>query len=363
MRYIVKCSTGKDSEASVWWAYHNLPFDEWEGWFNDLEWDAPDVYEHLRYIQSRVGKQFVQLRPNQFDGKLSDEVLQKIVEIFGQRSVFAEMVLAKGRFPSTKARFCTEELKVKPAIDYILDHVHEDCVIIQGVRREESLARRHLPEKDDYFKFYFEPFGHDKKGKPKYHTYRKADVIAHCEKYDVQVLRPILKLTHQEVFNIIFENHSPGNALYKKGFSRVGCYPCVNASLREVLQMALNDPERIDQLAGLEELADSTFFPPGYIPAKYCSITRMVRVYREDLIKVFGAGKKVTKQSQQLFSLDIKDPEQYLYDIYFNNDKIPVYIDEDGDEYIERRVKCCTIRDVVNYVLKNPDQASAFTQG
>jgi hypothetical protein len=63
----------------------------------------------------------------------------------------------KKRFPSTKARFCTEELKVKPMIDFILDR-KADCLIIQGVRKDESEARSAMKEQCTFFKYYFTPY-------------------------------------------------------------------------------------------------------------------------------------------------------------------------------------------------------------
>lgn len=364
MKYIIKCSSGKDSEASIWWAYHNLPFECWEVIFDDTEWESDEVYKHLKYLEFRVGKTFINLRSTRFKGKLSQDLLDKIIEIFGHRSIFAEMVLSRGRFPSTKGRFCTEELKIWPTIDWILDNVREDCVIVQGVRAEESAARRNMSEKDEYFKFYFEPFGKDNNGRPRYHSYRKQDVVKHCDQYSVDVLRPILKLTHQQVFNIIFENDSPGNKLYYQGFKRVGCFPCINSGLGEVLQIALNYPDRIRQIRELEILADSTFFTIGDIPQRYCTIKRTVNVYRQDLIKIFG--KKQKKDSAhsgvQLFETTIKNPEEHLYQIWFKNDKIPVYTDEDGDEFILRNVRCPTIDDVVKYAMKNPDQINLFNK-
>ena len=41
------------------------------------------------------------------------------------------------RFPSTTARFCTEELKIYPMVDFILtleDHV----IVVDGIRADES---------------------------------------------------------------------------------------------------------------------------------------------------------------------------------------------------------------------------------
>lgn len=361
MKYFVTLSTGKDSEATLWWAYHNLPFNDWEVIFDDVDWDSQDVYDHLKYLESRVGKKFIIIKNKGWENKITKEAYDSIIEIFGKKNIFAEMVLFKTRFPSTKARFCTELLKVHPMIDYILDNVKEDCTVIQGVRADESPARRMMKPTDDYFKFYFEPYKNNKQGKPLFHTYRKNEVIEHCDKYEVTVLRPVLKKTAIEVFNIIFENDSPGNPLYRKGQSRVGCYPCVMCKQGEIKIIAKTTPERIEQLEQLEQLAKSTFFPPGFIPLKYCTKIAECAIYRSDLIKFFFTKANERPESQsKMFELDETDPEEKLYQLYFKNPDIEVHLDDDEDEYILRFVKVPTVRDVVKYVIANPNQQEAF---
>lgn len=366
-KHFIYLSTGKDSEACLWWAFNTLPFDRWEVIYNELDWDADEVYQHLEYLQSRVGKIFIRTRAKSYKDYLPDGIYEAIVKIFGKPTIFAELAAFKTRFPSTKMRFCTDKLKVEPGIDYILDHVHEDCVIVQGVRAEESEARRLLKANDDYFKHYFEPYKTGKNGKGYTNSYRRDDVIKHCDLYQVDVLRPILKLTHNQVFNIIFDNHSPANALYSKGQARVGCYPCIMCKLSEIRLIAINNPERIAQIAELEILIDSTFFPPDYIPQKYCTKIVAIPVYRKQLIKLFGnrltkSKKAALSKGGGLFDVEpSKNPEEMLYQMYFRSDKIPVHIDDDGDEYIIRRVRCPTINDVVRYVMESPNQTEALT--
>ncbi|MDR3551240.1 MAG: phosphoadenosine phosphosulfate reductase family protein [Candidatus Babeliales bacterium] len=361
MKYLITLSTGKDSEATLWWANENLSFDSWDVIFDDLDWDADEVYQHLEYLEKRIGKKFIRIKGTRCKDTLTDELYAKIIEIFGKPNVFAEMVLSKGRFPSTKARFCTEILKVEPMIDYILDNIKEDVTIIQGVRADESPSRKLMKESDDYFKFYFEPYGFDKKGNPKFHSYRKKEINEFLDKYECNVLRPIINLTFIDVFQIIFTNGSPANALYRTGLSRVGCYPCVMCKLGEIRIIAQRSPKRIEQLAQLEQLAGSTFFPPGFIPVRFCSKKAMCAVYRSDLIRLFGLKKKTIKQMNNLIDVELStNPEQRLYETYFKNPLIPVHLDEDGDEYIFRMVKVPTISDVVKYVLDNPDQQEAF---
>lgn len=247
--HIITFSGGKDSLATLIWAKNNLT--EFKVVFCDTGWESVKTYKHIKEVENDLGIEIIRLvNPN----------FENLVDLF----------IKKGRSASTKARFCTEELKVKPMIDYILDQ-DEDITIIQGVRAEESEQRRTFKEKDEFFKFYFEPYWHDKKGKPKFHTYRKKDIIAYCNKHSVDVYRPILSWLAAQVFQYIFENGLKPNPLYFEGFSRVGCFPCIMCIHDEVRQIMELYPERIDEIRNLELQSNSTFFPPNYIPRKYCT--------------------------------------------------------------------------------------------
>lgn len=117
-RYLITFSGGKDSLAIILWAMKNLQFDQWDVVFCDTGWEADETYAYIDFIEKYIGKKFIRLKTEYFDNKLDEEVLQRIIKIFGRRNVFAEMVLAKSRFPSTRARFCTEFLKMG---NYILN--------------------------------------------------------------------------------------------------------------------------------------------------------------------------------------------------------------------------------------------------
>lgn len=98
------------------------------------------------------------------DGQMVDEPLQKTKKVGGGRKVrwsnkakrralavlhstgipFLDLCLWKGRFPSRKAQFCTEELKRNIAVAYQIDMIDVGYQVVswQGVRRDESLNRR-----------------------------------------------------------------------------------------------------------------------------------------------------------------------------------------------------------------------------
>ena len=52
--------------------------------------------------------------------------------------------------------------------------------MIQGIRSAESAKRAKMDSQCSYFKYYFEPYGHDKQGRAKYHHYRKKEVLEFC---------------------------------------------------------------------------------------------------------------------------------------------------------------------------------------
>ena len=64
--------------------------------------------------------------------------------------------------------------------------------------------------------------------------------------------RPVLRWSVADVLAIHHRHGIPVNPLYRKGFSRVGCNPCIYASKEEIELTAEHFPERIAQIRGLE---------------------------------------------------------------------------------------------------------------
>lgn len=246
IKSICLISGGKDSQATA--IYLKNKGVDVEYLTSDTQWEDEETYKFIREFMDKLGKPITTL----------------------SGISFVDLARKKKRFPSTKARFCTEFLKIRGTIDYILRH---DCniEIYQGIRWEESTNRAEMDKTDDFFKHYFEPYGFDKNGKPKFRTYRKREVLAWCEKYSVTARRPIIAWTLKEVFNYIIDNGFLPNKLYQYGFTRVGCFPCIQCTLDEIAKVAEYRPEKIEYIANLEKELNSSFFPPDYIPARYCS--------------------------------------------------------------------------------------------
>lgn len=294
MKIIATFSGGKDSLAAILWMLNN-GYKKFDTVFCDTGWESDITYKHIKEVDKKLGLNLITLKSKEFDGMI-------------------DMVRRKTRFPSTRRRFCTSELKVKPMIDYILDVVQDDFLIIQGIRKAESKSRSQMQESCNYFKYYLEPIetnltllpklkdrlttkmSASKRDKlevriekieyrisigkldPKYHTYRRKEVLAYCKKYATDVFRPVFEWSAQQVIDYILDNGLSPNPLYKMGVSRVGCFPCVNCNLMEIHQINLRFPERIKEIHKYEIEIGSTFFPYDKIPDKISKIPSILDV-------------------------------------------------------------------------------------
>lgn len=287
-KHIVTFSGGKDSQATCIWAKNNLK-ENWSIAFCDTVWESSITYQFILEFEALMQKESNHLRSKKYKG-------------------FIDLAHKKKRFPSTRARFCTEELKMKPMIDYILDEVATSCVIYQGIRWEESPNRSKMESTDCYFLNYYEPIikTNKKTGekKEKYHSYRKKEVLEYLKKYEATVKRPIISWSGTETIQYILDNGYKYNPLYDLGFSRVGCFPCIMCTHGEIKLIIDNFPERIKELKRYEEETNSTFFPPNYIPSRYCSksvLRKKTREYVkvptiEDVVKYIKA-RRMKQQS------------------------------------------------------------------
>ena len=247
MKVLVQFSGGKDSQASLIWAVKKYGKENISACFCDTGFEHNVTYKHIHNVVEALGVPLVTLRSDKYND-------------------FVDMSIKKGRFPSTMARFCTSELKVIPMIDYILAQ-DESFIIIQGIRAKESKARAGYDVECAYFKEYFND---EVKG-----LYHKRAVLEWCKTHDASVLRPIFHWSAQDVIDYILANGQRPNPLYERGFSRVGCFPCIMCRKREV-QLISKDPWAAKRLIDAEKrmkdetVKGSAFFSPGYIPARFC---------------------------------------------------------------------------------------------
>lgn len=281
MRHIISFSGGKDSTALILWAKENLPKESTQYVFCDTGWEHDITYEYVKYINmTLLDGQLITLKSSEYDG-------------------FEDMAIKRGRVPSTKARFCTETLKIHPMIDWILEQ-GSDLKIYQGIRREESKARSIMKKSDEYFirQIQWRDEGKGSEYRKKYRKpYRQNDIEEYLEDYDVDVERPIIDWKWDKVFGIMKKHEIEPNPLYREGFGRVGCFPCIMCRVGEIKEMALRYPERVDRIRELEKKLGRSFFAFDKVPDHFAAepmiddvVAWVTRHENDGQLTLFGEG-------------------------------------------------------------------------
>ena len=192
-------SSGKDSTALWGWAINDsgYPRETIRGSFCDTGNEYNEVYEQIakldEYGQARGIHPIRTLRAN--NPKWT----------WNTMPLFLALAIWKGRFPSARARFCTQHLKIIPTAQYVQELQLEgaDIVAHSGVRSNESIERSLLAEWDD-------------------------------GQFGCRVRRPLLKWTIADVWEAHKRYKLPINALYFAGRKRVGCRLCVMSKKQDV---------------------------------------------------------------------------------------------------------------------------------
>ncbi|MAF43023.1 MAG: hypothetical protein CMI54_02470 [Parcubacteria group bacterium] len=221
MKNIICFSGGKDSTALILWAKENQM--EFETVFCDTGWEHPLTYKFIGKINREL-----------LDGKLI------ILKSKKYRGGMTTLVEARHRVPSIRARFCTEELKIKPVLEY-LKTINDEYQMFQGIRAEESIKRSKLKPKE------------------------------WSDLHDCYINFPLLFLTAEEIFAIHKKYGIDPNPLYKLNSSRVGCYPCVLSGVGEFRRLDKQKPNIWERAKMLEQLSNKSFFQTGTIPDRWCS--------------------------------------------------------------------------------------------
>lgn len=247
--YHVGVSGGKDSTALLLWMVYEsgIPHTQIVVSFCDTQNEAECTYQHVLWMGWNI-----------------------FPIVWLQTEGFLNLALRKGRFPSTKARFCTQELKLQPTKRFLLElSDFGEVVPVSGVRRDESLERSKLPEWGNSVDSYF----------------------------GLAEWRPLIAWSIADVLAIHQRHGAPLNPLYGKGARRVGCFPCINSSKPEIRAMSQHFPERIEQIRNWEELFDnlngiSTFFPRNVVPRRFR--TKQIMTAQGEAMKVATIDDVVT---------------------------------------------------------------------
>lgn len=164
---IVSVSGGKDSTATLLVAIA-LETQNLRAVFADTGNEHEQTYEYLDYLERATGvkiqrvkadftrqiagkRRFVEVKWRE-QGVAEEIVLAALEALKPTGNPFLDLCIWKGRFPSRKAQFCTMELKRDPMLEQVvIPLMSPDNMLIswQGVRADESINRRYLPECDE----------------------------------------------------------------------------------------------------------------------------------------------------------------------------------------------------------------------
>lgn len=220
--YHLGISGGKDSDATLLWVVKESGWDlgKLKVSFCDTGNEHGWTYRHIEMLREKVWP----------------------IETLKPEYGFYELAAKRGRFPSPKARFCTQVLKMQATQRYVKTLMGDgDVLLLTGVRAAESPARAKLEESEfDFF-------------------------------YGCDVYRPILNWKIDDVWKIHEKYGIERNPLYDAGARRVGCFPCIMSRKSEIRVIAERFPERINKIRAWEEEIGSSFYPRTYVPAAFRS--------------------------------------------------------------------------------------------
>jgi 3'-phosphoadenosine 5'-phosphosulfate sulfotransferase (PAPS reductase)/FAD synthetase len=268
-KHVVSVSGGKDSLATLLIALERCPREDVIAITCDTGNEHEDTYEYLDFLEQHLDIKIVRLKAD-FTQQLlnkrkfiakdqrtgrdkqgrklrwSNKAKRRALSVmYPSGNPFLDLCMWKGRFPSRKAQFCTEELKTNMAVGFQLELMEAGHNVIswQGVRRDESHNRRNAKK--------FERVG-----------------------TRLRICRPIVDNTAAEVFVFCAQRGVKPNPLYLQGMGRVGCMPCINCSKPELLQIATRFPAHPLRISDWERIVGmcskrgfSTFMADAH-PAK-----------------------------------------------------------------------------------------------
>lgn len=242
---IISVSGEKDSTALLLLAIERNT-ENMQAVFADTGNEHQQTYDYVHYLHENVfpirrvvadfsqqieGKRQYVLAKWAEKGVSQSDIDRAAAALAPTGNPFLDLCIWKGRFPSSQAAFCSEELKRNPIIRQVQNPIldaGDDVVSWQGVRRDESLRRSTLTEREL--------------------KSRREDTGAELWNY-----RPILDWTATDVFAMHDKHGVKKNPLYSQGMGRVGCMPCINCRKDELLEISRRFPEAIERIRMWED--------------------------------------------------------------------------------------------------------------
>lgn len=225
---VCSVSGGKDSTALYCWMVQEFGIDGFRAVFADTGNEHPVTLNYVRNLH-------VMAR-----GPAVEWVTADFTSIFDRQgkeesgNPFLDMCIAKGRAPSAKAQFCTENLKMAPIRAWLQKfRGNEQVVMYTGIRRAESVKRS---------------------------AYKKIEWLDY---YSCLTIRPLIHWSTEEVFSFLKSAGVPPNPLYESGFTRVGCFPCIHARKSELARLPDWAWQKLEEW---EERIGRSWFAVGTVP-------------------------------------------------------------------------------------------------
>ncbi len=242
--YIISISGGKDSKATL---IVSLPLllkvvkpSQIKVVFCDTGWEKDETIEEIESIKERLKEfdiEFLTLSNSNYSNGMAD------------------LLISKKMFPSKMSKFCTDDLKIKPAVNYYKSLALQGLkvIVLVGKRRDESRDRSNIEDTQ----------------------YEKR------KDWDFTIYHPIADWTETDIYSCLDETWGIPSS-YFKGNTRVGCDECFQANLKAI---SLMSEDKIKQMEEVENKVNdlhshhdhdkyaffyrkSKTFPKGYAPIR-----------------------------------------------------------------------------------------------
>ena len=273
--YHLGVSGGKDSTAAMLWLIYE------SGWptsrmivtFCDTDNEDSLTYNYLALLSERVFP----------------------IETVYPELGFYELALKKRRFPSRKARFCTEMLKIVPSMKHIeVLKKRGKVLILNGVRRAEGRSSNNRGDLPQFF--HDDTYGCDR-FMPIYEWSIEDIWEAHKKHMDPEDVLDLIRndefINEKNKAQLVErqQRHGvPRNPLYDMGARRVGCFPCINSAKKEIRAISMYRPERIDFI---EQKERSFIDNPNKYSTMFAKKTVPERWRTKEVVTAKGAVVKV----------------------------------------------------------------------
>lgn len=223
--YVISISGGKDSKATL---IVSLPLllkvvkpSQIKVVFCDTGWEKEETTQEIETIKAKLKEfdiEFLTLSNPKFPNGMIDLLEYKKV------------------FPMRSGKFCTELLKMYPALDYYKGLTTDgfDVISLVGIRRDESIARINTPDFENK-------------------QYRS---------WSFKIYYPIADWIETDVYSTLDETWGIPKS-YFQGNTRVGCDECFQSDLKSI---SLMSEDKIKKMELVEDTIANHHTDKNYIP-------------------------------------------------------------------------------------------------